>query len=146
MLGWLWRALGFAKAASAVAPDDVHVSSTGKLYLEGGPPDDPTPIWRGPFPLPDHVEPIPDLGMMCTITDGTVLRRARIVGMNPSTLLVAPEYGQLKEFSLRADGTWRDKHFRGKKGARLVIGAEASNFRLYKLWYTPKEAAGGWII
>ena len=115
-------------------------------YLEGGPPNDPTPLWDGPFPPHCHIEPEPRAGIECTFVNGDLLRRGKIIAVQkPSRIVIRLEYVKRPDtFTLRREGCWRQRGTQG--GTHLVLGIGASNFRSRKSWYSDADIRGGWII
>jgi hypothetical protein len=131
----------------AVAKVSGQRSPDGKsVYLVGGPADDPHEQWQGSFPPPGYVDSDPRLGDLCTISDGTVYRRARIVACGKAEVVVRAEYSYRNEaYSQRSNGCYVQKGL-GADGPRLYFGIVATNLKSMKQWYTDRDLAGGWTI
>lgn len=125
-----------------VRGDKAH----GKTFLPGGPPDDPTPQWFSPVPSGDYTPPEPTVGMMCTIVQGEVLRRARVLSATKRKVTVGVEYKKhALAFTRRLNGEWREVGAR-TQAALLIPGIERSNIKSFKQWYSADEISGGWKL
>lgn len=118
-----------------------------RVYLEGGPPNDPNKNWDGEFPPRGYVEPKATVGSICTLIEGQLLKRAKIVEASAQQVLVKVEYDDhLQAFTRRANGHWRSEGQRGSHVRRLVIGIGVTNLKRYKKWYSSEDMERGWIL